>query len=76
MDFSTWCLVHRLELAIKDAIRGTSFDLIDEMLLCIYIYEKSPKRERESESIVNDLKEVFNLAEEGKGVRPIRACGT
>ena len=52
-------------------------DFIDEMLLRIYfIYEKSPKKCRELESIVNDLKEVFNFSDEGKGVRPIRACGT
>ena len=35
-------MVHRLELAIKDAVWGTPFDLIDEMLLRIYyIYESS-----------------------------------
>ena len=39
-----WCLAHRLELAIKDALKGTSFDLIDDMLLRLYfIYDKSPK---------------------------------
>ena len=31
--FWMWCLAHRLELAIKDALKGTSFDQIDEMLL-------------------------------------------
>lgn len=40
----SWCLAHRVELAVKDALKGTSFDLIDEMLLRLYyIYEKSPK---------------------------------
>ena len=39
-----WCLAHRLELAIKDALHGTAFDLVDEMLLRLYyLYEKSPK---------------------------------
>ena len=72
--FWMWCLAHRLEL---DALKGTSFDFIDEVLLRIYfIYEKSPKKCRELESIVNDLKEVFNFFDEGKEVRPIRACGT
>ena len=28
-----WCLAHRLELAIKDALKGTTFDEINEMLL-------------------------------------------
>ena len=31
-----WCLAHRLELAIKYALHGTTFDLIDEMLLRFY----------------------------------------
>ena len=31
--FWIWCLAHRLELAMKDALKGTRFDLIDEMLL-------------------------------------------
>ena len=40
-----WCLAHRLELAIKNALKSTSFDHIDDMLFCLYyIYEKSPKK--------------------------------
>ena len=51
-----WCLAHRLELAIKDALKSTSFDLIDDMLLRLYyIYEKSPKKCRELEEIVTEL---------------------
>ena len=39
-----WCLAHRLELAVKDALTNTSFSLIGEMLMQLhYIYEKSPK---------------------------------
>ena len=73
--FCMWCLAHRHELAIKDALRGTSFDLLDEILLCLYnLYVKSPKKCTELESIVTDLKGAFKLNE--GGVRPIRACGT
>ena len=40
-----WCLAHRLELGIKDALKGTYLDGIDDMLLCLYyIYEKSPQK--------------------------------
>ena len=54
----SWCLAHCVELAVKDALKGTSFDLIDEMLLRLYyIYEKSPKKCRELEEIVNDLQQ-------------------
>ena len=43
--FWMWCLAHRMELAIKDALNGTAFDLIDEMLLRLYyLYKKSPKK--------------------------------
>ena len=34
--FWMWCLAHRLELAIKDALKGSSFDLVDELLLRLY----------------------------------------
>ena len=75
--FWMWCLAHRLELALKDALRGTSFDLLDEMLLRLYyLYEKSPKKCSELECIVTDLKGAFHLNDEGSGVRSIRACGT
>ena len=38
------CLAHRQELALKDASRGTVFDLIDDMLIHLYyVYDKSPK---------------------------------
>lgn len=75
--FWMWCLAHRLELAIKDALRSTSFDLVDEMLLRLYyIYEKSPKKCSELESIVTDLKGAFGLDNDGAGIQPIRASGT
>lgn len=36
----SWCLAHRVKLAVKDALKDTSFDLIDDMLLRLYyIYE-------------------------------------
>ena len=39
-----WCLAHRLELAVKDALKGTAFDAVDDMLLKLYyLYKKSPK---------------------------------
>ena len=43
--FLMWCIAHRLELAIKDALKSTAFGLIDELLLRLYyLYEKSPKK--------------------------------
>ena len=73
--FWMWCLAHRLELAIKDALSGTLFDSIDEMLLRLYyLYEKSPKKCIELESLCADLKECLEFDEDG--IRPVRACGT
>ena len=73
--FWMWCLAHRLELAIKDALSGTVFDSIDEMLLCLYyLYEKSPKKCIELKSLCADLKECLEFDEDG--IRPVRACGT
>ena len=55
--FWMWCLAHRLELAVKDALKGTTFDAVDDMLLKLYyIYEKSPKKCRELEEVISDLK--------------------
>ena len=70
-----WCLAHRLELAIKDALSGTLFDSIDDMLLRLYyLYEKSPKKCIELESVCADLKECLEFDEDG--IRPVRASGT
>ena len=39
-----WCFAHRLELALKDTLKPTSFAQVDDLLLRIYyLYEKSPK---------------------------------
>ena len=60
--FWMWCMAHRLELATKDALKPTAFALVDELLLGLYyLYEKSPKRCRELEDIVTDLKACFSF---------------
>ena len=69
-----WCLAHRLELSVKDALKGTTFDLIDEMLLRLYyIYEKFPKKCRELDDVVLELKKFIEF--DDAGVRPVRASG-
>lgn len=74
-----WCLSHRLELSLKDALKSTFFDTIDDLLLRMYyIYEKSPKKCRALDDIVFELKSCFEQSEvplKG-GIRPLRACGT
>ena len=34
--FWMWCLAHRAELAIKDALKSFTFDRIDDMILRLY----------------------------------------
>ena len=64
--FWMWCLAHHLKLAVKDALKGTTFDAVDDMLLKLYyIYEKSPKKCRELEEVISDLK---GLITQGSGL--------
>ena len=74
-----WCMAHRLQLAIQDALKKTSFANIDDILLHLYyLYEKSPKKCRELEEIASSLKECLERSEwfSGRGLRPVRASGT
>ena len=77
--FVFWCLAHRLELSVKGALKPTFFTTVDDLLLRLYyIYEKSPKKCRELEGIVVELKACLEPAEMPRkgGTRPLRACGT
>ena len=73
--FWMWCLAHRVELAVKDALKNTFFDQLDNMLMRkYYLYENSPKKMRELKEIVANLKEVFKMRP--GGVNPVRVCGS
>ncbi len=73
--FWMWCLAHRLELAVKDALKHTSFDLIEEMLLRLhYVYERSQKKCRQLEEIIADLRQCLTFGD--AGIRPVRASGS
>lgn len=69
-----WCIAHRLELSLKDALTGTCFDEVDDILLRLYyLYEKSPKKLRQLRELHSVYSATFEF-EEG-GVRPKRASG-
>ena len=73
--FRMWCVAHRLELSIKDTLKGTSFDQIDEVLHRLYyIYERSPKKCQQLKEIITHLKGCLSI-DEG-GVKPVRASGS
>ena len=63
---------------LKDALQGTVFSEIDEMLLrAYYLYEKSPKKCHELDEVVASLKQCLEMPSAvTKGNRPLRACGT
>lgn len=73
-----WCLSHRLELSLKDALHGTLFSTIDDILLRMYyLYTKAPKKCRELEIVVMELGACLDMSEfPTRGSRPLRACGT
>ena len=69
-----WCVAHRLELSLQDALQGTVFDNVDEVLLRLYyLCEHSPKKLRQLRELHDIYRQTFKF-EEG-GVRPKRACG-
>ncbi len=73
--FWMWCLAHRVELALKDALKQTAFEQIEEMLLRLYLlYEKSPKKCRQLEEIITDLRGCLSF--DDGGTKPIRASGS
>ena len=75
----SWCLAHRLELSLKDALKTTFFASINELLLQVYfMYKKSPKKCRELEMVVQELRSCLQPTEmpTKRGSRPLRACGT
>ena len=55
-----------MELAIKDALTGTVFDNVDDMLahlLCLY--NKSAKKCREIQDIITDLQQCLSFDDNG-----------
>ena len=70
-----WCLAYRLELAVEDAPKESCCDSIDDMPTRLYyLYEKLPRRCRELESVITELKQYFEFDDDG--VRPVRASGS
>ena len=63
------CLNHRLELAAKDAFKGTSIDAVLTMLNTLHqLYDSSPKRWRDLQAVAEIMTEQV--------VRPKKANGT
>ena len=55
-------MAHCLELAVRDALKATVFDMVDDLLMKLYyLYKTSPKKCRELEDTVSDLKVSLTL---------------
>ena len=64
------CFNHRLELAIKDAFTNTAFSAVEEFLNQLYLlYQKSPKRLRELQRIVEAWEQSITKPTKPYGTR-------
>ena len=69
-----WCLAHRLELGIKDALSDWIKPVEVNLQYLYYMYEKSSKKTRELKELFSILNEVYVF--ENQEVKPHRATGT
>ena len=69
-----WCLAHRLELGIKDALSDWIKPVKVNLQYLYYIYEKSSKKPRELKELFSILNEVHVF--ENQEVKPHRTNGT
>ena len=71
----SWCVAHRLELVLKDALSSTYFKEVNEVLLRLYyMYKNSPKKMRGLYELHLAYKGTFPFLE--GSVKPKRASGT
>ena len=69
-----WCFSHRLELAIKDALKDFIEPVETSLRHLYYLYTKSSKKYGELKSLYKDLKDQFEMY--GGGVKPVKSNGT
>ena len=68
------CFAHRLELALKDALKEWMDPITTYLQNLYYLYEKSSKKLRELKKLHELLKEIYEFDDER--VKPHRAAGT
>ena len=70
-----WCITYQLELALKDSLKGTDFDDIDDLILKMYyLYKGSPKKLCQLKELVEIYSDSFEFLD--GGVKPKKASGT
>ena len=71
---SSWCLSHRIELGLKDALKK-DMEKVDTAMRDLYcIYQNSGKRLRELRSLHELLKDVYSF--ENGEVKPSKSTET
>ena len=69
------CVAYCLEPALKDSLKGTSFDDVNELFLRIYyLYKRSPKKLCQRKELAETYSKLFELVE--GGYQPKKASRT
>lgn len=70
-----WCIAHRLELSLEDALKSTSFAIVDEMLRQLfYLYRKAPKKYRQLKELHDEYEKIYEF--ETQSVKPKKSNGS
>ena len=70
-----WCVAHRLELSLEDALKSTSFESVDEMLRQLYyLYKKAHKKYRQLKEIHDEYEKVYDF--DTGSIKPKKANGS
>ena len=69
-----WCFAHRLELALKQALKEWFEPITTCLTNLYYFHEKSTKKLRELKVLHELLKEIYEFKD--NQVKPHRATGT
>ena len=69
-----WCFSHRLELALKDALKEFIEPVDTSLMHLFYLYKKSSKKHRELKNFYHLLEGQFEMY--SAGVWPLKATGT
>ena len=69
-----WCVSHRLELSMKDALKEFMKPADDSLVHLYYLFKKSSKKLSQLKSLLKDLESVYDF--EGKPIKPEKSSGT
>ena len=69
-----WCVSHRLELSMKDALKEFMKPVDDSLVHLYYLFKKSSKKLSQLKSLLKDLESVYDF--ESKSIKPEKSSGT